>query len=167
LALRERLACLVRNDVRQVVPVLPDELIPLEQALSASSGVYFLEVLECLVGALDGRIGVLGRAVWRRGPDFAVAWVVDVEALAALRLDPLAAYKSFVAEEVRIVELDIAYCQPSQSCLSGPSRGAYISSHLEWKVGCHCAGLCSFGRLMSCLSLLRGSGQIGNEMIFT
>jgi len=54
---------------------------------------------------LDSRVGVLGCAVRRLGPDLAAAGVDDIELLAGLRVLPLAADEGLGAEDVRVVEL--------------------------------------------------------------
>ena len=73
--------------------------------MGADLGVDFLVGLEGFMCGFDGGVGVFGRAVWSCGPNFAVAWVVDVEAFAGFGFDPFAADEGFGAEEVGVVDL--------------------------------------------------------------
>lgn len=54
---------------------------------------------------LDCRVGVVWRAIGSCGPDFTATWVVDIESLARLGLNPLAANVRLVFEDLGIVDL--------------------------------------------------------------
>ena len=75
LRLRQRLARLVRDDARQVVPVLADQVVPSEQPASAATRVLLAIALECVVRCVDGGVYVRGAVVWCAGPDFAGAGI--------------------------------------------------------------------------------------------
>ena len=90
LSLEQGLASLVSHDVCQIISVFSDQLIPLEQPLGTLPWRRLLEGLEGFVGSFAGGIGIFRAVVWSCGPNLAAAWIVDIEALVGLRLDPLA-----------------------------------------------------------------------------
>ena len=90
LGLSQRLACLVRENLRNVISVKADETVPFEQLLGATSGVLGTVGLECLVRELDGAVNVGGVEVWARRDDLAVARVLDVELGTRGRAGPFA-----------------------------------------------------------------------------
>lgn len=75
LCFREWLARLVRDDLRQVVPVLADQGVPLEEPSGAGPWVYFPVALEGGVRCVYGAVNVLGVVIWCACPDFAGAGV--------------------------------------------------------------------------------------------
>ena len=95
------------HDLCQIVPVLSDELIPLQQPLGTLPWVGFAESLERLVCGLASIVGVFSGVLRSSGPNFVATWIVDVETLSGLGFDPLAAYVTLVLENVRIVDLDV------------------------------------------------------------
>ena len=50
-------------------------------------------------------IGVFWGAVWRRGPDLAITWVIDVESFARLGFDPFSANEGLVVPQVWVIDL--------------------------------------------------------------
>lgn len=93
------------NNLSDIVSVLADQGIPLEQSLSSGLWVRLTERLESFVGRLDSGIGVVCCAVWCGGPNFAIAWIVNIESLSGLGLNPFASNEGFVAEDLAILEL--------------------------------------------------------------
>jgi hypothetical protein len=105
LRLSQRLAALVCNDVRQVVPVLSNKLVPFQEPLGALPWVRLAEGLEGFVRGLASRIRVLSGIIWRSGPDFVATGIVHVETFAGLCLNPLATHETLVVPELGVVHL--------------------------------------------------------------
>ena len=75
LSLRQRLARLVRDDARQVVPVLADQVVPSEQPARTGPRVLLAVALECSVRSVNSGVYVRRIVVWCAGPDVAGAGV--------------------------------------------------------------------------------------------
>jgi len=71
----QRLARLVRQDVRQILFGFADQIVPFQHLLGADPWVEFPVFLKCGVGGLDGRVDVLEAVVWARSPNFAGAGI--------------------------------------------------------------------------------------------
>lgn len=56
--LRNRLSCLISNNLRQILFILSDQRIPLQKPLSTCPGINFFERLKCSVSSLNGCIYV-------------------------------------------------------------------------------------------------------------
>ena len=103
-ALGERLALLGGHQDRQILLMLHHQVVPAAQDLGALLAGFRGPGLLRLVGDVD-RLRDLGPAqIGDRGENVAARGVGDVEGLAVLRGDPLAAEKGAVANEVGAAE---------------------------------------------------------------